>query len=83
VCAAAAVVSIYSQCNDCRELDLCRDPALQEGSWACPCCGGSYDAAAIEARLVAVLQSRVRDYALQDLVCKQCKQVRRRRAITC
>ncbi|WIA29248.1 hypothetical protein OEZ86_011756 [Tetradesmus obliquus] len=66
---------ICSQCNDCRELDLCRDPALQAGSWACPCCGAGYDAAGIEARLVAALQSRIRDYALQDLVCKQCKQV--------
>lgn len=71
------LLMIRSQCNDCRELDLCRDPALQAGSWACPCCGAGYDAAGIEARLVAALQSRIRDYALQDLVCKQCKQVGR------
>lgn len=64
-----------SNCNDCRELDLCRDPALQQGSWACPCCGAEYDAGAIEARLVAALQGRVKEYVLQDLNCTQCKQV--------
>lgn len=64
-----------SHCNDCRELDLCRDPALQKGSWACPCCQAEYDAAAIEARLVAALQGRIKEFVLQDLSCTQCKQV--------
>eukprot|EP00878_Enallax_costatus_P029003 GHUV01031378.1.p1 GENE.GHUV01031378.1~~GHUV01031378.1.p1 ORF type:complete len:172 (+),score=57.58 GHUV01031378.1:350-865(+) len=66
---------ICSHCNDCRELDLCRDPALQKGNWACPCCKAEYDAAAIEARLVAALQGRIKEYVLQDLSCTQCKQV--------
>lgn len=71
--------AVCSQCNDCRELDLCRDPALQAGSWACPCCKSNYDAAAIEARLVAALQGRLKNYVLQDLVCTQCKQVSHKR----
>src|SRR5690349_21611894 len=66
---------VCSHCNDCRELDLCRDPALQKGSWACPCCQAQYDAAAIEARLVAALQGRIKEFVLQDLSCTQCKQV--------
>lgn len=65
-----------SNCNDCRELDLCRDEALQQGNWDCPVCSTAYDKAAIESRLVAALQARLKEYTLQDLTCTKCKQVR-------
>lgn len=65
-----------SHCNDCRELDLCRDESLQKGNWDCPNCGAAYDKAPIEARLVAALQARLKEYTLQDLSCTKCKQVR-------
>lgn len=65
-----------SHCNDCRELDLCRDEALQQGSWDCPNCGAGYDKAAVESRLVAALQARLKEFVLQDLHCTKCKQVR-------
>lgn len=65
-----------SYCNDCRDLDICRDPELQAGQrWACATCAQPYDMAAIEARLVKLLGARVREYALQDLQCVKCKQV--------
>lgn len=68
---------ICGYCNDCRDLDLCRDPELQAGGrWACRACGQGYDMAALEARLVGLLGARVREYALQDLQCLKCKQVR-------
>ena len=66
-----------SHCNDCRELDLCRDEALQQGDWSCPCCSAPYDKGAIEGRLVAALQARLKEFSLQDLACTKCKQVGR------
>lgn len=62
-------------CNDCRDLDLCRDPELQGQRWACATCAQPYDMAAIEARLVKLLGARIREYVLQDLQCHKCKQV--------
>jgi hypothetical protein len=56
-------------------MDLCRDPALSSGDWHCAVCGQPYDKARIEARLVAALQQRLKEYALQDLACTRCKQV--------
>ncbi|GBF92637.1 hypothetical protein Rsub_05251 [Raphidocelis subcapitata] len=67
---------ICGYCNDCRDLDLCRDPELQAGQrWACAACAQPYDMPAIEARLVKLLGARVREYVLQDLQCVKCKQV--------
>ena len=62
----------HSYCNDCRDLDLCRDAVLaaqspaQGGSgWACRECGQHYHMPSIERRLVAALQQHVREYQLQ------------------
>jgi hypothetical protein len=38
-------------------------------------CSTTYDKAAIESRLVAALQSRLKEFALQDHTCTKCKQV--------
>lgn len=54
---------------------MCRDAALQQGNWDCPCCSAPYDKGAIEARLVGALQGCVREYVLQDLCCTKCKAV--------
>ena len=68
---------ICSACSDCRDLDLCRDPDLAAGHWACtardddhgPPCGQPYDMQWIEGALVAEVNERVRKYQLQDLKC--------------
>ncbi len=66
----------HSYCNDCRDLDLCRDPALQAGTWACPACAEPYDKAALENRLMHAACARARAFQLQDLTCMRCRQVR-------
>lgn len=67
--------AICSFCNDCRDLDLCRDADLMEHQWKCRACSQPYDLDVIEARLVHQLHLKVRDYQLQDLVCMKCRQV--------
>eukprot|EP00798_Chlamydomonas_sp_ICE-L_P017969 gene17969-24374_t len=66
---------ICSYCNDCRDMDLCRDDELARKNWQCRVCSQTYNMAAIERRLVAVLQQRIREYQVQDLQCMKCKQV--------
>jgi DNA polymerase epsilon subunit 1 len=67
---------ICPTCSDARELDVCRDASGgSAAAWACPVCGGAYDAARIEARLVSALQARLRSYVLQDLTCTKCSTV--------
>ena len=65
-----------SYCNDCRDLDLCRDDELARHRWNCRVCEQPYNQASLEQRLVLALQHRVREYQLQDLQCVRCKQVR-------
>ncbi|GJP47493.1 hypothetical protein CLOM_g6680 [Closterium sp. NIES-68] len=73
---------ICSYCNDCRDLDLCRDQLLQAGEWRCAVehCQHPYDLLWIENALLEVMRHRVRSYQLQDLVCTKCKQVKSSRA---
>ena len=70
-----AHLSSFSYCNDCRDLDLCRDDELARHSWNCRVCGQPYSQPALEQRLVLALQHRVKEYQLQDLQCVRCKQV--------
>ncbi|PKK16595.1 hypothetical protein A306_00000309, partial [Columba livia] len=72
---------ICRNCNFCRDLDLCKDPALsQDGSvlpsWVCSNCQAQYDSDAIEAALVEALQKKLMAFVLQDLVCKKCHGVK-------
>ena len=67
--------SCCSFCNDCRDLDLCRDDELARHHWNCRVCEQPYNQASLEQRLVLALQHRVREYQLQDLQCVRCKQV--------
>ncbi|DBA81285.1 TPA: hypothetical protein ACH3X2_006902 [Trebouxia sp. C0005] len=66
---------ICPSCNDCRDLDLCRDPHLQVHRWNCGACETGYELGAIESALVAVVQQQERAYQLQDLQCTKCKNV--------
>lgn len=69
---------ICSYCNDCRDLDLCRDRALLAQEWRCgvPQCGQPYDREAMENALLQIVRQRERLYHLQDLVCLKCNQVK-------
>ena len=66
---------ICPSCNDCRDLDLCRDPQLQVHRWNCAACSSAYDLGSIESALVAVVQQQERAYQLQDLKCNKCRNV--------
>jgi len=63
--------AMCSYCSDCRDLDLCRDPDLAAGRWACLTCAQPYDLQWIEGSLVSELNDRVRQYQLQDLKCSR------------
>ncbi|KAL5211891.1 hypothetical protein ABZP36_022738 [Zizania latifolia] len=69
---------ICSYCNDCRDLDLCRDSTLQGQEWRCavPQCGQPYHREQMENALLQVVRQRERLYHLQDLVCIRCRQVK-------
>ncbi|KAK2968076.1 hypothetical protein RJ640_000491, partial [Escallonia rubra] len=65
-------------CNDCRDLDLCRDRALLAQEWHCavPQCGQPYDREVMENAFLQIVRQRERLYHLQDLVCLKCNQVK-------
>ncbi|XP_010242612.1 PREDICTED: DNA polymerase epsilon catalytic subunit A-like [Nelumbo nucifera] len=69
---------ICSYCNDCRDLDLCRDSALLAQEWRCsmPQCGQPYDREQMENALLQIVRQRERLYHLQDLVCLKCNQIK-------
>ncbi|KAE8634027.1 hypothetical protein XENTR_v10002174 [Xenopus tropicalis] len=72
---------ICRSCNFCRDLDLCKDPAInQDGSvlpqWVCTNCQAEYDSDGIEMALVEALQKKMMAFTLQDLVCMKCKGVK-------
>lgn len=72
------MLSIVSYCNDCRDLDLCRDKALLGQEWRCSVtqCGQPYDRGIMENALLQIIRQRERLYHMQDLVCLKCKQVK-------
>ena len=73
---------ICDYCQKCEDLDICRDPSLNEdleesgGSWTCGCCEHELNKFTIERRLLDLANRRLVSYQLQDLKCKQCKMVR-------
>ncbi|BBN04847.1 DNA polymerase epsilon subunit 1 [Marchantia polymorpha subsp. ruderalis] len=69
---------ICSYCNDCRDMDLCRDAALIERDWRCvmPLCGQPYNREWVENALLQIVRKRERLYHLQDLLCVKCRQVK-------
>ncbi|XP_032807748.1 DNA polymerase epsilon catalytic subunit A [Petromyzon marinus] len=72
---------ICHHCNYCRDIDLCREPALaQDGSvlpkWQCTNCSADYDVEQVQAALVETVQKKIMSHVLQDLVCEKCKGVK-------
>lgn len=71
---------ICSSCNAFCDLDLCRDinVDLDDGasSWRCAQCGEHYDIDEIEHKLLVLVNRRLIDYQLQDLVCTKCKGIK-------
>lgn len=72
------IIFLDSYCNDCRDLDLCRDSVLVDQEWRCavPQCGQPYDREVMENALLQIVRQRERLYHLQDLVCLRCQQVK-------
>eukprot|EP00002_Diphylleia_rotans_P041170 TRINITY_DN9949_c0_g1_i1.p1 TRINITY_DN9949_c0_g1~~TRINITY_DN9949_c0_g1_i1.p1 ORF type:complete len:2242 (+),score=458.11 TRINITY_DN9949_c0_g1_i1:64-6789(+) len=68
--------TICSFCNNCRDLDLIRDPMLQENVWMCGMCEQPASKRTIEARLIETLQSLMTNYQTQDLECKFCRKIK-------
>ena len=74
---------ICKQCNHCRDIDLCKDPHVQDNNqdqpvWVCASsdCQTPYDTLEIEHQLIDAVQRKVMGYTLQDLQCLKCKQVK-------
>jgi len=67
---------ICSYCNQCRDLDLCRDPDLVVHHWRCNICDQPYDLGVIEAMLVEFVIQRSVAYQVQDLKCAACGKVK-------
>lgn len=59
-------------CNDCRDVDLLRDPSLAEHDWGCPKCTQPLNKAIIENRLIDLTKKRLVAYQTQDLLCSKC-----------
>lgn len=67
---------ICSFCNQCRDLDLCRDPDLIDHVWKCAACEHPYDKMAIESELVRLVNRKSVSFQVQDLVCSTCGSVK-------
>lgn len=69
---------ICSYCNDCRDLDLCREKSLVGQEWHCsvPQCGQPYDRGVMENSLLQIVRQRERLYHVQDLVCLKCGDIK-------
>ncbi|XP_052253908.1 DNA polymerase epsilon catalytic subunit A-like [Dreissena polymorpha] len=71
---------ICKLCNHIRDLDLCRDPYLNQSGpgarWSCIQCKGDYDLEEIEQCLIEAVQRKSMAYVLQDLECVKCHQIK-------
>lgn len=67
---------ICTFCNASRDMDFLRDPNLLHGKWNCIFCDHPFNKAAIEAKLVEIVQKKSLSYQQQDLICEKCKQVK-------
>lgn len=72
-CASLVIQDVICpSCQDCQDLDLCRDPSLQHGDIQCQLCGMPRDVDALELKVLAMLQNTVDAYLLQDVKCGKC-----------
>ena len=63
---------VCPSCQDCLDIDLCRDPRVQARDWRCGGCGAERDVGALEARLALALRRVAEAYLVQDLKCVKC-----------
>ncbi|WP_214675835.1 hypothetical protein, partial [Escherichia coli] len=76
-CVSFALRDVVCECcGDVRDLDLCREPDLAEGEWACQECEIKYDRQWIEMKLCEEVNARVRKQQTQDLKCKRCQRIK-------
>jgi len=72
-CASFVLPDVFcAECQECRDVDLCILPSVDEGqrdTWTCDDCGTAYNAQSIERRLVDVIQRKCLRYQMQDLRC--------------
>lgn len=73
-CASFILPDVFcSQCQECRDLDLCILPPVEEenekAAWTCDGCRTPYDVDSIEQRLVEAIERKCIRYQLQDLRC--------------
>ncbi|XP_077483057.1 DNA polymerase epsilon catalytic subunit 1 isoform X2 [Amblyomma americanum] len=73
---------ICKTCNNCRDLDLCKDPFQGRDSnniprWYCSVCESPYDSVDIEALLHENLQHLCMAQVLQDLRCTKCNMIKK------
>lgn len=66
---------ICPTCQDCQDVDLCRDPRIQKQDWRCGMCGTSRDPSELESRLAVALRALHETYQVQDLKCIKCSTV--------
>lgn len=61
----------FSFCNDCRDLDLCRDVGLMNGEWKCaqPNCQQPYNKEWIESALIQVMIKKYLVAYFSNMVC--------------
>lgn len=79
-CASFILPGVFcSECQECRDLDLCILPVPTEDStnmtWACADCATPYNSQSIEQKLADVIERKCLRYQLQDLRCSNTSQV--------
>ena len=63
---------ICPSCQDCQDLDLCRDASMQHEHPSCQVCGAERDRDALEMKLLTILDTLVDGFVVQDVKCKKC-----------
>jgi DNA polymerase epsilon subunit 1 len=72
-CASLLITDVSCpDCLDTQDLDVCRDPFLQQECPCCNLCGAERDTDLLERKLIAALQSLVDSYLVQDTKCIKC-----------
>ena len=77
------IATVCQHCQLARDLDLCKDPGLllarsetKDSVWPCPACRHPIDKTIVEGKLIDILQRQIASYAMQDLRCQRCNQVK-------
>ncbi|ORZ35386.1 hypothetical protein BCR44DRAFT_53396 [Catenaria anguillulae PL171] len=60
-------------CQYTRDVDLTREVVADEKGWKCPECMQLYPMAALEAKLIELVENSLLAHQVQDLVCTKCR----------